>query len=273
MFPDGTAPLDSRVLSLTSRFVATALAAAAMATAAAAAAFATAARADGPKAKDSQAGGSLAIAYLAVDRDGKTVAARAPEAPLIPASAMKIVTAACAFAHPPGGGPGREKLPGNLAGDVERALRYSDNDAAGRLADAVAADPTRPASDDPMERCVRGFTRARGLRLADAAGHSRTNRLSPRALVDLLAAARTAPWAQTLRDALAAPGEPGSLETRLPALAGRLRAKTGSLRGVASLAGYLQRSDGSEIAFAILLNGDGATAEKVDALVMEWAER
>jgi D-alanyl-D-alanine carboxypeptidase/D-alanyl-D-alanine-endopeptidase (penicillin-binding protein 4) len=55
-------------------------------------------------------------------------------------------------------------------------------------------------------------------------------------------------------------GGDGSLEQRLEEHRGRLRAKTGTLRGVSSLAGLVRTADGRPVAFAMLVNArpDGA---------------
>jgi D-alanyl-D-alanine carboxypeptidase/D-alanyl-D-alanine-endopeptidase (penicillin-binding protein 4) len=58
------------------------------------------------------------------------------------------------------------------------------------------------------------------------------------------------------RDSLARPGQPGTLRSRRYAAAtGRLWAKTGSIRGVRTLAGYAKRPDGELVTFALLVNG------------------
>ncbi len=60
---------------------------------------------------------------------------------------------------------------------------------------------------------------------------------------------------------LSVAGETGTLERRFAntAIAGKVRAKTGTLTGVAGLAGFAQATDGTEITFALLLNGDQST--------------
>ena len=49
----------------------------------------------------------------------------------------------------------------------------------------------------------------------------------------------------------------------IPALQDRLRAKTGTLDGVRSLAGYVDRADGRTLAFALLINGKPPEAIRV----------
>jgi D-alanyl-D-alanine carboxypeptidase/D-alanyl-D-alanine-endopeptidase (penicillin-binding protein 4) len=110
----------------------------------------------------------------------------------------------------------------------------------------------------------------------DGSGLSNHNLISPRALAAMLVHARRQPWGPVFRNALAEPGEEGStLESRLFDLEGRLFAKTGSLRHVNSLSGYLTLDSGDEIAFSLLSNGADLPAstvrERIDALVREIA--
>ncbi len=107
-----------------------------------------------------------------------------------------------------------------------------------------------------------------GLVLSDGSGFSRSNRLTAEALVGTLLAARRHPaWRAEFEASLARAAEDGSLAHRLSDLRGRVRAKTGTLNGVAALAGLAVDRGGREIAFAILVNGPGAGADDVDRLV------
>ena len=73
-------------------------------------------------------------------------------------------------------------------------------------------------------------------------------------------------------------GQDGTLGTRFAdaAVNGRVHAKTGSVSHVSALSGYLQRPDGSWVAFSILVNNyDGPSSEirgvmdRICALIME----
>jgi D-alanyl-D-alanine carboxypeptidase/D-alanyl-D-alanine-endopeptidase (penicillin-binding protein 4) len=115
------------------------------------------------------------------------------------------------------------------------------------------------------------------LRLRDGSGLSAQNVVTPRAMVQVLEHARSSPWGEGFRRALAEPGEVGStLSGRLQGLEGRLFAKTGSLTNVAALSGYLTRSDGRLVIFSILTNGSGLPGSRVqmgiDQLVRLLAE-
>ena len=115
------------------------------------------------------------------------------------------------------------------------------------------------------------------LSLRDGSGLSVQNLITPRALVRLLDYARSAPWGDAFRSALAEPGEEDStLENRLEGMEGRVFAKTGSLTHVASLSGYLLRRDGGTVIFAILSNGAGLPSatlrDAIDRLVVLLAQ-
>lgn len=89
---------------------------------------------------------------------------------------------------------------------------------------------------------------------ADGSGLSRANRLTPELLTGLLVAATRRPWAASFLDALAQGGVDGTLKSRFGgALRGRVRAKTGTLNGASTLAGYVRRGDDRLAAFAILI--------------------
>lgn len=94
--------------------------------------------------------------------------------------------------------------------------------------------------------------------LADGSGLSRENRTSARFLCDLLLGAARGPHAAAFVAALPLAGQDGTLEDRFDdsALAGRVRAKTGTLAGVSALSGYVQTEDERLVAFSILMEWD-----------------
>lgn len=133
------------------------------------------------------------------------------------------------------------------------------------------------AAELPL-RGVPGWERAAGLcqvvlsdslgvmgwyRQVDGSGMSRYNAIAPRQFVQVLGAMeRRHPG--LLAGLLPHPGE-GTLSTaapRLPAGVG-LAAKTGTLRGVTGLAGYLTRQDRPRLAFCLLITGQGSARSAV----------
>lgn len=96
--------------------------------------------------------------------------------------------------------------------------------------------------------------------LRDGSGLSPRNRASAREVVRFLQAMDRHPYGATWRSTLALSGEPqGTLRHRFkePHLAGRVAAKTGSIKAVSTLAGFVTANSGRTYVFAILLNGRG----------------
>ena len=96
------------------------------------------------------------------------------------------------------------------------------------------------------------------LSILDGSGLSPQNLVTARALVRWLAWFESSPSTRgVLRGGMAAPGSPGTLERRfldLP-MGADLRAKTGTLTNVSSIAGYLRTVEGEELIFAMIVNG------------------
>lgn len=92
---------------------------------------------------------------------------------------------------------------------------------------------------------------------ADGSGLSTADRVTPRAMVQLLGYAAKAPWRDVLEQSLPVAGRTESLRRRMrytPAM-GNLRAKTGTTNDVASLGGYVTSRGGERLAFAFIYNG------------------
>lgn len=113
--------------------------------------------------------------------------------------------------------------------------------------------------------------------LADGSGLSTWNLVTPRAFVQLLSRMGDHPRAGPFLDALPLGNETGTLKTRFSAarLAGRVRAKTGSINRVNTLAGYLELPGDRVWTFSIQLNNHtGTTREalaRIDAIVAALA--
>lgn len=109
-----------------------------------------------------------------------------------------------------------------------------------------------------------------GAVLRDGSGLSHENRASAAQIVELLSIMRRHRHSRLLLDNLARPGEFGTLRRRFrsPPLPGMLRAKTGTIRDVSALAGYLERPDSNTLAFAILINGDAKRGRQVASAIV-----
>lgn len=97
----------------------------------------------------------------------------------------------------------------------------------------------------------------RGAIFRDGSGLSHGNRLTARQVVSLLRIMNEHPDRAAFLQSLARPGEDGTMRRRHFAdrFDERLMGKTGTIKNVRALAGYLRRDDGRTLAFAILLNG------------------
>lgn len=92
---------------------------------------------------------------------------------------------------------------------------------------------------------------------ADGSGLSPLNRVTARAMVQLLSYAHGAAWGPQFHAALPVAGESGTQRRRMkgsPAQ-GNLHAKTGTTDDVVALAGYVTARNGELLAFAFLYNG------------------
>jgi len=106
----------------------------------------------------------------------------------------------------------------------------------------------------------------RAWALQDASGLSRSDLVSPREMVSLLAAMDRHRYGAVFRDSLPVAGVDGTLEHRMRGTAaqGRVVAKTGTIRHVNALGGYASARGGERLAFAIVVNHH--TGEARDAV-------
>lgn len=103
--------------------------------------------------------------------------------------------------------------------------------------------------------------------LRDGSGLSAQDLVTPNAVVQLLRFVDQQPWGDVYRQGMAEPGQEGTLQHRLEALEGRLHAKTGTIRHVNALSGYLTADDGRRLAFSILTNASGIPSGNVRAAI------
>ncbi|PRA10185.1 D-alanyl-D-alanine carboxypeptidase [Arthrobacter sp. MYb211] len=149
-----------------------------------------------------------------------------------------------------------EVLSAPLRVQIKHMLLVSDNyltEAMGRLvAVRQGLDPKQAGLAVQQVAQTYGAT---GISLVDTSGLAAANQISPAALTTLLRAAATSgkPELRELVYSLPVAGYNGTLMNRLDAAAtlGLVRAKTGSLTGVATLTGMTLTEDGRLIAFSI----------------------
>jgi serine-type D-Ala-D-Ala carboxypeptidase/endopeptidase (penicillin-binding protein 4) len=142
---------------------------------------------------------------------------------------------------------------------------------------AVGAAPrptTQELAREALRRWVRerwGEAALRELVVDNGSGLSREARLSADLLAQVLASAYAGPVMSELMSSLPVSGLDGTLR-RSAASPGRAHLKTGSLRDVAGVAGYVLSHSGRRYVVVALLNHENANAGRpaLDALV-QWA--
>ncbi|MFI6261284.1 D-alanyl-D-alanine carboxypeptidase/D-alanyl-D-alanine-endopeptidase [Micromonospora sp. NPDC051006] len=177
----------------------------------------------------------------------------------------------------PGGELGKvESLP--MVRLVDIMITDSDNIIAEALARQVALARDKPASFSGAAAAMDTVAGELGLpanelALADGSGLSRTDRISPSLLTDLITLAGNGehPELAAIFGGLPVGGWSGTLGERYEttgtkAGAGVVRAKTGTLTGVHAIAGLVTTADGRLLTFAVLTDrapADGMTAARV----------
>ncbi len=121
------------------------------------------------------------------------------------------------------------------------------------------------------EFVARAGIRSGEVQLDDGAGLSRSGLVTPAAMTQLLRYMSSHKAAAAYRDSLPEAGGEGSLRNRLKELKGKLQAKTGTIRYVNTLSGYLSTAAGEELVFSVMLNAyaappGGSNREEIDLI-------
>lgn len=144
------------------------------------------------------------------------------------------------------------------------------------------AAPRQPATNDAA---LEGFGKrltawgipAQSQQLVDGSGLSRRDTVSAQTVLTVLQRMHDPAGASPFVTALPVAGVDGSLRERMQntAAAGNVRAKTGTMSNIRSLAGYARTQDGEMLAFVAMVNnfeGTGATANQaLDAIAVRLA--
>ncbi|OON59331.1 D-alanyl-D-alanine carboxypeptidase/D-alanyl-D-alanine-endopeptidase [Massilia sp. KIM] len=153
--------------------------------------------------------------------------------------------------------------------------------------DPATGSAALPANGEPTaaraEAAVREWMRAQriddtGFVIENGSGLSRIERISPQQMAYLLQAGLRSPWAPEFQASMPIAAMDGTLRRRLQgsAAAGRARLKTGTLRNVTALAGYVPDANGSLCVFVAMVNseqaGNGRGRAVLDTLV-DWVAR
>ncbi|MBI1859336.1 MAG: D-alanyl-D-alanine carboxypeptidase/D-alanyl-D-alanine-endopeptidase [Deltaproteobacteria bacterium] len=143
--------------------------------------------------------------------------------------------------------------------------KFSNNFVADQLMKKIGAEVWGPPGTlqkgiSAVEEALEDIGVKKGVyRLVDGSGLTRETHISARQLLTVLRAAyKDFSISAEFISSLAIAGEDGSLKRRFSSTTQTdnafLRAKTGTLDGVSSLAGYTTSADGEKLAFVILLN-------------------
>ena len=164
---------------------------------------------------------------------------------------------------------------------VQPLLKDSINlyaEAVMRLNAAPGVLPTNDAALEGFRRRLEAWgVPADAQQVIDGSGLSRRNAISAEAVLTVLRRMQDPAFAAPFVKALPIAGVDGSLANRMrdtPA-AGNVRAKTGTMSNIRSLAGYVATRDGERLAFVAMVNnfeGSGADANQaLDAIAVALA--
>jgi D-alanyl-D-alanine carboxypeptidase/D-alanyl-D-alanine-endopeptidase (penicillin-binding protein 4) len=141
---------------------------------------------------------------------------------------------------------------------------YSDNFFAETLIKLLGARLGGAGTTAAGATVVEKFAGENGaiVHAVDGSGLTRSNRASPREVIDLLLGMRRDPAGDEFIQDLALTGKEGTVAGRMRGTAayGRCRTKTGTLTGVSNLSGYCFNKSGRIMAFSILMGGVGSTS-------------
>lgn len=173
----------------------------------------------------------------------------------------------------------RWESPRNLLDVVRDVNKFSNNVMARMLLLQMAAErQEEPATLDDARRVITGWYADQGLALPslvieNGSGLSRIERISARDLTEVLAHADQGPNAGLFIDSLPQVGIDGTMRARLRRhpVAGNAFIKTGTLRDVRAIAGYVTAQSGERYAVALLINRPLAEgARKAQDAVLRW---
>ena len=153
--------------------------------------------------------------------------------------------------------------PRSLAEIAQDINKFSNNVMTRQVLLGVSASAAGPGSPDRVRAFVDDWLQRRGLRfpelvLDNGSGLSRDERISAQSLASLLVHAANGAHADLFRISMPQVGIDGTMRARLQRhpVAGRAWIKTGSLRDVKSIAGYVDAASGRRYAVVMLINGD-----------------
>lgn len=151
---------------------------------------------------------------------------------------------------------------------VDEALRFSDNTTVEMLVKEIGLSASGSGTTAAGLDAIRGWLGgsglpAEGVVLTDGSGLSEDNRVTCALLTALLEADGAD---GVIAAGLARPGQPGTLDDRLLSddLRDRVQAKTGTLRPVTALSGWLHTVPDRNLGFSFIINQPGGQITEAD---------
>lgn len=148
-----------------------------------------------------------------------------------------------------------------LARIINHTNKDSDNHCAEMIYLAAGAGVLGVGSYGSAQAVEKQFLREVGIgdslvQGEDGSGLARTDLIATKAIARLLAAMTQGRGAEEFFQSLPVSGADGTLRNRMSDknMVGRVRAKTGTLRDVCALSGYLDRPDGRRVVFSFVAN-------------------
>jgi serine-type D-Ala-D-Ala carboxypeptidase/endopeptidase (penicillin-binding protein 4) len=158
--------------------------------------------------------------------------------------------------------------------------KYSNNVMAQQLFLTLSLQPktagsvaTLASSRDVVQRWWRTSISADDVPVLDnGSGLSRSERISANALGKLLQNAYASPVMPELMSSLPITGVDGTLRGRRSSVRGSAHLKSGTLRDVTGVAGYVLANSGKRYVVVVIINQPGATAARTAIdVVLDWA--
>lgn len=220
---------------------------------------------------------NASLGYYIVDitkEDNKTIIAQCGQTrPMMPASTLKLFVTA----------PALEIFGPPIIPEVTVTNEHSVNWRSSKLLRRIGGKVYNHNTKDAGVQAILEFWKAKGLDtkgmyFEDGNGLSRNNAISPKQLVDALYIMTNSKYFLPFYESLPIAGLTGTLHKALKGTAaeGRVRAKTGTIAGVKSFAGYVKSVSGRELIFALIVNDYSCRTKlikkKLEAIMLRMAE-
>ena len=209
-------------------------------------------------------------AILVQSLEGTNIYSLSPDSYMVPASNMKLLVTAAALQKLNPNGLIRSTSIGDW---IKVTNLRSDNAYANVLLSYLGG------SQSVQQALTDLGVDANGYRIRDGSGLSRSNLATPRTLVATLRAMSKAQGNEVFFASLPVAGISGTMKNRLrqTTAQGTVRAKTGTLRGVRALSGYVENPQYGTLVFSIITNQptnqpSAPVVKAIDEIVLRLSE-